>query len=166
MRFATSTGAMIDVYQVVTQMTDESGQTYPFTIDSLLDKALGSEGYYGAFTANIHTDSVESKRIGCDCHVGQSSWRPRHLRQTDAGLAGRTEQFQPEFAVLERECPELYRYGGARRERIRGIGTPVRRGQINNITHNGSSVGFTLQTIKGIRYAVFPAMLGEYQVFF
>ena len=44
MRFATSTGAMIDVYQVVTQMTDESGQTYPFTIDSLLDKALGSGG--------------------------------------------------------------------------------------------------------------------------
>src|SRR6185503_18307589 len=39
-------------------MTDESGQTYPFTIDTLLDRALGPEGYYGAFTANLHTDQA------------------------------------------------------------------------------------------------------------
>ena len=59
MRFATSTGAFIDVYQATTQMTDESGQSYPFTIDTLLDRALGPEGYYGAFTANLHTDNSQ-----------------------------------------------------------------------------------------------------------
>ena len=32
---------MFDVYQATTQMTDESGQTYPFTIDTLLEQALG-----------------------------------------------------------------------------------------------------------------------------
>ena len=37
-------------------MTDESGQTYPSTAIALMDRALGSEGYYGAFVANIHTD--------------------------------------------------------------------------------------------------------------
>ena len=31
MRFADLDGTMIDVYQATTQMTDESGQTYPFT---------------------------------------------------------------------------------------------------------------------------------------
>ena len=31
MRFADADGSMIDVYQAATQMTDESGQTYPFT---------------------------------------------------------------------------------------------------------------------------------------
>ncbi len=41
MRFADLDGTMIDVYQVATQMTDESGQSYPFTIDALLDNALG-----------------------------------------------------------------------------------------------------------------------------
>ena len=56
MRFADLDGSMIDVYQAATQMTDESGQTYPFTIDTLLDRALGPEGYYGVFTANMHTD--------------------------------------------------------------------------------------------------------------
>ena len=35
---------MIDVYQAATQMTDESGQTYPFTIDALLDGATGRRG--------------------------------------------------------------------------------------------------------------------------
>ena len=62
MRFADLDGSMIDVYQAATQMTDESGQSYPFTIDTLLDKALGPEGYYGVFTANMHTDSVDSLR--------------------------------------------------------------------------------------------------------
>ena len=31
-------------------------QQYPFTVDTLLDRALGPEGYYGAFVANMHTD--------------------------------------------------------------------------------------------------------------
>ena len=39
-------------------MTDESDQTYPFTPNTLLDNALGPLGYYGAFTANMHTDSA------------------------------------------------------------------------------------------------------------
>ena len=46
-------------------MTDESGQSYPSTVNTLLDNALGARGYYGAFTANFHTDSdttVENDR--------------------------------------------------------------------------------------------------------
>ena len=68
MRFAKLDGSLIDVYQAATQMTDESGQTYPFTIDSLLSKASGSEGYDGAFTVNMHTDNPES--AGADAIVG------------------------------------------------------------------------------------------------
>ena len=41
-------------------MTDESGQTYPMTVDRLLDRAVGAEGYYGAYTVNAHTDTVDS----------------------------------------------------------------------------------------------------------
>jgi len=60
MRFADVDRTTIDVYQAVTQMTDESFQTYPFHIDSLLDRAVGPEGCYGVFTANMHTDSPTS----------------------------------------------------------------------------------------------------------
>ena len=58
MRFAKTDGSMLDVYQAATQMTDESGQEFPATSNALLDKALGPEGYYGAFTANMHTDNA------------------------------------------------------------------------------------------------------------
>ena len=59
-RFATATGQIIDVYQAATQMTDESAQTFPQNIDALLDNAVGPLGYYGAFTANMHTDANPS----------------------------------------------------------------------------------------------------------
>ena len=58
MRFADLDGTMIDVYQATTQMTDESDQSFPYTIDTLLDRAQGPEGYFGFFTANMHNDSV------------------------------------------------------------------------------------------------------------
>ena len=45
MRFADLDGSMIDVYQAPTQMTDESGQSYPAHVDALLDNALGAQGY-------------------------------------------------------------------------------------------------------------------------
>jgi hypothetical protein len=45
MRFADRTGNIIDVYQATTQMTDESGQSYPLHINTLLDNALGQTGY-------------------------------------------------------------------------------------------------------------------------
>ena len=37
MRFTRPNGSFIDVYMAATQMTDESGQTYPMTVDRLLD---------------------------------------------------------------------------------------------------------------------------------
>ena len=73
MRFAKLDGSLIDVYQATTQMTDESGQSYPLTIDSLLSNALGPEEYYGAFTANMHTDSPES--AGSDAIVAAAQIR-------------------------------------------------------------------------------------------
>ena len=42
-------------------MTDEAGQAIP-SIDYLLDKAIGAEGYYGVFTANMHTDDAVARR--------------------------------------------------------------------------------------------------------
>ena len=60
MRFARLDGAFTDVYMAATQMSDDSGQVYPFTIDTLLDRALGSEGYFGAYTVNAQTDDASS----------------------------------------------------------------------------------------------------------
>ncbi len=107
MRFADSDGSMIDVYQAATQMTDESGQSYPFTIDTLLDNALGSTGYYGVFTANMHTDSATSS--GADAIVASAQARhvPIVSAAPDARLARRAQLVVVRFPRLERPCPDV-----------------------------------------------------------
>ena len=60
MRFTADDGTPIDVYMAATQMSDESGQTYPATIDAFLDGALGASGFYGAFTVNAHNDTASN----------------------------------------------------------------------------------------------------------
>ena len=71
MRFAKTDGTIIDCYQAATQMTDESGESFPAFCDALLDKALGPEGYYGVFTANMHFDTLDRTR------ARTRSWRRR-----------------------------------------------------------------------------------------
>ena len=73
MRFADFDGSLIDVYQATTQMTDESKQTFPFTIDTLLTRRWEPEGYYGVFTANMHTDPVA--HAGSDAIVASAQAR-------------------------------------------------------------------------------------------
>ena len=58
MRYTDRNGNLINVYQANTQMTDESGQTYPLHINTLLDNALSGSGYYGVFTVNMHNDGA------------------------------------------------------------------------------------------------------------
>ena len=49
MRFADTDGTMIDVYQGVSQFVNENGIDYTVDINTLLDNAIGSKGYYGFF---------------------------------------------------------------------------------------------------------------------
>ena len=58
MRFADEDGSLIDVYQATTQITDESGMVIDDHIKALIAGALDN-GYYGVFTANMHTDTPD-----------------------------------------------------------------------------------------------------------
>src|SRR4051794_14685904 len=73
MRFASSTGALIDVYQAATQLADESEIDIAGHIRALLDGALGADGYYGVFTANMHTDFPS--HAGADAIVAEAQRR-------------------------------------------------------------------------------------------
>jgi hypothetical protein len=112
MRFSSLSGNLIDVYQATTQMTDQSGQTYPFTIDTLLDRAVGAEGYYGVYTINAHTDvaiAPESTAVITSAKA-QLAGRPQlvvvrlvHLERLGAGLRdcrGHQHQWHPSDAAV------------------------------------------------------------------
>ncbi len=74
MRFAELDGTPIDVYQQNTNLTDESTPAFEATINALLDNALGSQGYYGAFGANMHTDH-QAPHAGAEAIVASAQAR-------------------------------------------------------------------------------------------
>ena len=154
MRYAKADGTIVDVLQATTQMTDESEQTYPFTVNTLLDRALGPQGYYGAFVANMHTDTATSS--GSDSIVASAKARNVPIvsaRQMLDWIDGRNSS---SFGALA--------WSGSTLSFSVTIGTggqglqvmiPTQAGALHltGITLNGAPVASSAQTIKGIQYA-------------
>jgi hypothetical protein len=163
MRFADLDGTLIDVYQAVTQMPDESLQSFPFTIDSLLDKALGPEGFYAILTANMHTDSASS--AGSDAIVNAALTRGVPVvtaKQMLRWLDGRNGSF---FANIAKSGASLSFTvnAAAGSDGLQAL-LPIASasGTLSTITRNGAPVSFVTQTIKGVSYAVLDAPAGNY----
>ena len=120
MRFADTDGTMIDIYQSMTQMTDESDQVYPFTPDSLLDNALGPKGFYGAFNANMHTDSATIPQN--DALIASANARGVPLvsgKQMVDWIDGRNGS-SLRLDQLELQHAQLHRWCGNRSQRFDG----------------------------------------------
>ena len=163
MRFADLDGTRIDVYQAATQMTDESDQSYPFTIDTLLDNALGSEGYYGVMTANMHTDLAGHS--GSDAIVDSAQTRGVPVvtaRQMLTWLDGRNgSKFESITWSGNTLTFTVTAAAGSNGLRVM-IPATTSAGTLASLTVGGNSVAFTTETIKGISYAVFPASTGSW----
>jgi hypothetical protein len=164
MRFADLDGTIIDVYQATTQMTDESGQSYPSTIDALLDKAIGPEGFYGAFTANMHTDHVPS--AGSDAIVASAQARGVPVvsaRQMLGWLDGRNSSSFDSLS-WDGDTLSFSITAGQGANNLRAM-LPIQTaaGPVTSISYNGAPISFTTEVIKGVEYAFFPALPGAYQ---
>jgi hypothetical protein len=164
MRFANLDGTMIDVYQATTQMTDESNQQYPFTIDTLLDNAIGSSGYFGVFTANMHTDSATS--LGSDAIVASAQARGVPIvsaKQMLTWVDGRnTSVFGPMAYSGNVLTFSVAPGSGANGLQVM---VPTKQGALNlaSITLNSVPVVYSTQTIKGVGYAFITAAPGQYR---
>ncbi|HEX5474874.1 MAG TPA: N,N-dimethylformamidase beta subunit family domain-containing protein [Vicinamibacterales bacterium] len=163
MRFAKADGTLIDVYQAATQMTDESDQTYPLTIDTLLDNALGSKGYYGVFTANMHTDTADSD--GSDAIVDSALSRGVPIvsaAQMLTWLDGRNSSSFGSLTFNGTTLTFTIVPGTGSRGLEALLPTEGPNGELSSLTRSGTAVAHTVQTIKGLSYAVFPAQAGSY----
>jgi chitodextrinase len=163
MRFAELDGTAIDVYQAHTHMTDEGGQPYPATVDALLDKALGSQGYYGAFTANMHTDFVTS--AGSDAILSSAQARGVPIvsaKQMLDWVDGRNASSFRDF-VWDGSTLDFTIRVGTGANGLQALLPTEGAGQtLAGLSRNGTPVPYTTQTIKGIQYAVFAAQAGTY----
>ena len=165
MRYADRNGNVIDVYQATTQMTDESGQSYPLNINTLLDNALSGSAYYGVFTANMHNDggnypgpapiivsSAQSRGVPIISSLQMLQWLDGRNGSSFSSLSWSGNVLSFSVSV------------GTNANNIQAM-LPVNFGSLGltGILLNGSSVSYQLQTIKGIQYAMFSAGAGSYQ---
>ena len=164
MRFTDIDGNLIDVYQATTQMTDESGQTYPYTINTLLDRAIGPEKYYGVFTANMHTDYETSTNYNAIISSAQARGVPViSAKQMLKWLDGRNGSNFSNVTWTNNVLGFTISQGQGAKGLQATVPIPSGR-EITHVTYNGAPVGYSIDTIKGIEYAVFPALTGSYSV--
>ncbi|MEQ1638863.1 MAG: N,N-dimethylformamidase beta subunit family domain-containing protein, partial [Methylococcales bacterium] len=168
MRFADLDGSLIDVYNASSQMTDESGQSYPYTIDTLLDKALGAEGYYGAFTINAHTDlatqleseatvaSAQTRNVPIITSRQMMDWLDHRNSSSFGGVtwSGNTLNFTVTPGNGGVNVPSDGLQVLLPMQSAGGVLTTLKR---NNVT-----VPYMSSVIKGVAYVVFSGVAGSY----
>jgi Domain of unknown function (DUF4082)/Bacterial Ig-like domain len=163
MRFADTNGAGVNVFMAATVMTDESGQSYPFTPDALLDAALGPQGYYGAFTANFHTDGVGSFENDQTMASAQARGVPIiAARQMLTWLDGREASSFRNVAYSGGTLSFSIAVGAGATGLTAMVPTASADGQLASITRDGNPVSYRTETIKGLAYAIFSAVAGTY----
>ena len=163
MRFAAQDGSVIDVYQATTNLTDESGQSYPYTINTLLDNALGAAGAYGVFTVNAHTDYTSSAES--DAVVASAKARGVPIVSAKQMLRWLDGRNGSTFTNLAWTGTTLS-FSVAAAAGATGLQfmLPTRAGsmRLSTLTLNGAAVTSTVQMIKGIEYAFVTANAGQY----
>ncbi|HEX6342134.1 DUF4082 domain-containing protein [Umezawaea sp.] len=161
MRFADLDGTMIDVYQVVSQLVDENGLTYPAGIDTMLDRALGVEGYYGVFGTHYYfADDFGAKVIASAKARGVPMITAKQILDwTD----GRNNSFFSEIAWSGNNLTFTATVDGRTNGMLRGM-LPVQsvKGALTAITRNGTAVAHAQETVKGVTYAMFPVVAGNF----
>jgi hypothetical protein len=163
MRFADLDGSLIDVYQATTQMTDESGQSFPLTVNSLLDAALGPQGYYGVFTANMHTDADTSG--GADAIMASAQSRGVPIvtaRQMLEWVDGRNNSSFDSLSWNGTTLGFSISIGLGANGLQAMVPLQSAGKTLTSLTLNGAPVSFTPLLIKGVQWATFPAAPGAY----
>jgi hypothetical protein len=162
-RFADSDGSLIDVYQATTQMTDESNIDVALHVKTLLDHALGPQGYYGTFAANMHTDNPDNP--GADAIVSEATSRGVPVISAAQMLTWLDGRNGSSFSGLSFTSNQLSfsiqpGAGAAGLRAMLPVNGPT--GRLNGLFRGGAAVPVSFETIKGVEYATFDAVGGSY----
>ncbi|WP_426244008.1 DUF4082 domain-containing protein [Nocardioides sp. LHG3406-4] len=162
MRFTDTDGSLIDVFQAATQMTDESEQSYPFTPDTLLDRALGPLGYYGAFTANLHTDNATTFEDTQVLASAQERGVPViTAKQLLTWVDGRNASSYSNTSWSGSTLTFTVNVGAGASQLTGMVPTTGPGGRtLTTLSRSGLAVPYSLMTVKGQQYAVFAASSG------
>jgi flagellar hook capping protein FlgD len=179
MRFADGDGSLIDVYQATTYGADDAtrkkGQpddpltdpnaVVPIEGKALMDGALGPEGFYGAFTMQVHSDAPANSPAR-DALVADAMSRGVPIiseRQLLTWLDGRNSST---FEAVEFGTDGKLRFTVVPGAGANGLQAMIpiqgRSGELSALKRDGQPVGYDTQTIKGVEYAILPDAGGDY----
>ena len=164
MRFADLDGSMIDVYQAMTQVTDETEtMSLPWQVDTLLDNALGSKGYYGAFTVLTHADHGDHANANNVVAAAQERGVPVvSSAQMLDWLDGRNGSSFDNIAYSGGQLSFSVVTGPKARGLEAMLPAQSASGPLSRLTRGGQPIARTTRTVKGIDYVVFKATGGDY----
>ncbi len=164
MRFADSDGSLIDVYQAHTHMTDESNMAQPASVNFLLDRAVGAQGYYGMFVSLNHTDLNPDPRSDAIIASAQAHGVPViSAKQALAWVDGRNNSAFRDFSWNGTTLGFRIAVGAGANGLQAMLPMDAGAKRLSAISIGGSPVTFTTQTIKGIEYGVFNATAATFQ---
>jgi hypothetical protein len=161
MRFADTDGSLIDVYQQPTHLASDSGMTYPAAINTQLDNAVGSAGYYGVFGthydesfANFHQQLMTAAIArGVPMVSAQQliTWEDGRGASTVSNLSITGHNLSFDIAAAA---------GSTGMQAMLPVTGPT--GTVTAVKLGGTVLSYTTALIKGVTYAAFPAAPGSY----
>jgi hypothetical protein len=160
MRLTDVDGDMMDVRQGVTNFDDQVSTIT--NINATLDNAIGSTGYYGIFGTHYDMSNVYDKTLYAAAKAHNVpmisskqalTWLDGHGSSTFSNLAGVNGQFT--FTINTAI--------GA--NQLRAM-MPIQdaAGTLTSLKLAGAPVTYQTQAVKGVQYAVFDAVPGNYAV--
>ncbi|MGI0524054.1 Ig-like domain-containing protein [Rhizobium giardinii] len=163
MRFADLDGSMIDVYQAASHLVNESGMSFPSAIETQLDRALGPQGYYGAFGTHYDfSDDFDRQLTTAARARGVPLISVRQLLDwTDSRNNSGFAHIAWDGSSLTFQAFADSRTGTM----LRGM-VPARTAgkEIFAISRDGQRVSYKTETVKGVSYAMFPVAPGTYRL--
>lgn len=159
MRFTDAAGSMLDVRQGVTNFDDQASTAT--NINATLANAVGAAGYYGIFGTHYDMTNTFDKTLA-------TAARTYNVPMISAEQALLWQEGRESSTISDMTATVgRTNFTLSPAEGANGLRTmlPVSNGEgsLTTLLLGANAVQFDTRTIKGIEYAVFNAMPGEYQ---
>lgn len=171
MRFADCDGSLIDVYHAATYVADDAttvqgavsnaNTVVPDEVQALIDNALGTTGYYGAFTVQVHTDEWNNApaRDALVAYAVAHGVPVISEAQLLRWIDGRNAS---SFRKIKYETDGTLRFTVDQAPGADGLQAMIPAKGLGAVTRDGDPLNYDKQTIKGIDYAILPDASGDY----
>jgi hypothetical protein len=133
-----------------------------------MDNALGEKGYYGVFCANYHTDihsDTDPVTIGARAIVNAARAKDVPVissKQLLTWLDGRNNSTYSNMTWVNGQLSFSVKAAIGADNLMGMVPTQLTGGRLQGITLNGAPVTYTVEVIKGMEYAFFNAVTGNY----